>query len=94
MKSSRPARVLTEAQWWAKARRHQKWWESWLAEMAALEATIDRLKDPQALQRIIDRAETIERRERLLKRIMARHFERAPAELLPELRLALRHQMH
>jgi hypothetical protein len=70
-------KALTEQQWWAKARRHQEWDASWSAELAALEGTIEGLDDILALQEIIDRAGAIETRIARLKRIMARHVERA-----------------
>jgi hypothetical protein len=82
MKST--TKTLPTERWWAKARRHQEWYASWLAEMIALKATIDGVNDIQALQKILDRADAIGTRCRKLKRIMTRHLERAP-DLLPGL---------
>lgn len=70
-------RALTEQQWWAKARRHEEWDACRRAEMAALEETIESLNDILALREIIGRAGPLEKRIARLKRIMARHLERA-----------------
>ena len=69
---------LTEQQWCAKAHRHQEWDASWRADMAALEAWIEGADDILALHELIARAAAIEKRIARLKRIMARHLERAP----------------
>jgi hypothetical protein len=67
---------------------------SWRSEMETLMERVGELPDIQAVQKVIDRANVIEKRNEQLKRIMVRHFERAPAELLPELISAFGHQMH
>jgi hypothetical protein len=94
VKSNKPAHVLTEAQWMAKAARHRAWDASWLSELETLFGKVDELTDIQAVQKIADRADAIAKRSEQLKRIMERHFERAPSELLPELFSAFGHQMH
>jgi hypothetical protein len=72
-------KILTEEQWWAKTRRHQAWFAARRAELASIDATLDTLNDIEALQRIIERAATIEKRAEQLERIVARHhLERAP----------------
>jgi inhibitor of KinA sporulation pathway (predicted exonuclease) len=86
--------MLTETQWIAKAARHQSWEASWRDELETLMERLRELTDIQAVQKVIDRADVIENRIEQLQRIMARHFERAPAELLPELISAFRRQMH
>jgi hypothetical protein len=88
------AHVLTEAQWFAKAARHRAWDAMWLSELETLFEKVDELTDIQAVQKIADRADVIAKRGEQLKRIMERHFERAPAELLPELISAFNRQMH
>jgi hypothetical protein len=75
-------KALTEQQWWTKARRHQEWETSWRAKIAALEERIEGLDDIQALHEIIDQAVAIEKRMKRLRRIMARHLERAPDKFL------------
>jgi len=72
---------VTEQQWWIKAWRHQKWYATLVAEIKALYASIDRQGDPATLQRIIARADAIEKRILRLKRVMGRHWQRAPRVL-------------
>lgn len=82
---SAKAPTLTEDQWFAKAHRHTRWDAAWRAELTKLESRVDEAQDAQTLQRIIDRIEAIEQRTERLKRVMERHVERAPAELMPDL---------
>jgi hypothetical protein len=66
----------------------------WLSELETLFEKVDELTDIQAVQKTADRADVIAKRGEQLKRIMERHFERGPAELLPELISAFNRQMH
>lgn len=75
-------KVLTEQQWWTKARRHQEWEMSCRAKMAALEEIIEVVDDILLLHEIIDRAVAIDRRMKRLRQIMARHLERAPDQFV------------
>jgi hypothetical protein len=77
-------KVLTEQQWWTKARRHQEWEMSYLAKMAALEERIAIVDDILLLHEIIDRAVAIDRRMKRLRQIMARHLERAPDQFVSQ----------
>jgi hypothetical protein len=72
---------LSEQQWWVKARRYHEWYSAFVAEMKSLYASIDHHHDPAALQRIIARADAIEKRVTRLKLIMGRHWQRAPRVL-------------
>ena len=72
---------LSEQQWWIKARRYHDWYSAFAAEMKSLYASIDHQKDPAALQRIITRADAIEKRVTRLRLIMGRHWQRAPKVL-------------
>jgi hypothetical protein len=72
---------LSEQQWWVKARRYHNWYSAFVAEMKSLYGSIDHHHDPAALQRIIARADAIEKRVTRLKLIMGRHWQRAPKVL-------------
>ncbi|HME40348.1 MAG TPA: hypothetical protein VKG63_15435 [Steroidobacteraceae bacterium] len=72
---------IAEQQWWIKAWRHQKWYAAFVAEMKALYASIDHQSDPATLQKIIARADAIEKRILRLKLVMGRHWQRAPRVL-------------
>jgi hypothetical protein len=82
----RTTRTLTEDQWFAKAGGHVRWKAAFHSELAKLEPRIAKAQDVQTVQRIIERVAAIERRAKQLKRVMARHIDRAPAELLPIVR--------
>jgi hypothetical protein len=95
------ARTLTEDQWHRKAAAHVRWDASHLAELQALGEQLDReneipptkdavLASLQALIRISRRIEALQQRCEQLHRVMARHLERAPPSLRPDLDHALR----
>lgn len=88
------ARTLTETQWLAKSALHLVWEASWRSEMKMLDEMIDGATDIKVVERIIDRVCVIEKRIEQLHRIVARHVERAPAQILPELVSALGIQVH
>lgn len=88
------SRTFRKEQWMAKARRHTAWGASWRAELAGLEAKMDRAKDVGTIERIIARIDMIKKRDALLKGVMTRHVERATPDLLPDVLSALRYNVY
>jgi hypothetical protein len=91
MKSNRP---MTATQWIARAARHQGWRAAWKIELEAFKDQLGEAPDMEAALRMSDRVQVVMQRIEQLQRIMMRHFERAPTEILPELISAFRHKLN
>jgi hypothetical protein len=72
---------LTEQQWWVKARHHHEWYSAFMVEMRSLYVSIEVQDDPAVLQRIIARADAIQKRIVRLRLVIKRHWMRAPKVL-------------
>jgi hypothetical protein len=74
-------RAFTEQQWFDKAERLGARKERFAPILRHLEQQIEDATDIQALQKIIERAEFLERRLERLQLLMDRHWEQRPLPL-------------